>query len=520
MRSLTFKYALQVACPRVLLPYWQRLEASAWASRLAKGAFWSFSGTVVSRGLMLVSSILLVRMLGKHTFGEYGMLRSTIDMFAVFAGYSVGLTATKHVAEFRDSDPARAGRIIALCQMFAAGTGLAMGLALFLLGPWLAENTLSAPHLAGLLRLSSLVLLMVAISGAHDGALGGFEAFRATARVKFLVGLLSLPLLVGAAYTGGLLGLLWGLLLLRATHVFLSGIALRREAARFQVPIAFGGLAREWNVLWLFSLPAVLAALTFTPANWVCNTILVNQEGGYSQLGVYAAVLNLSFIVQAVNGTIAPAFLPLCVSNFGNHKPKFEFVNIVLPWAIGLVFTVPLICVPEVAGLIYGESFSGPSMNRTVVFIMFFTVIREHRQGIARNFVAGNYLWWSTLGNAFWAVLAIVGTYLLRHRGAEGMAAAFAIAYALNTIVFIPFYVAKRLCPKHLLFSKYALSVWLSIGLAASVSLMQAHVWTRASVLLLATLTISRCLVQWWKKLPETVDGSCKCRKDGSDPRA
>jgi O-antigen/teichoic acid export membrane protein len=61
-------------------------------------------------------------MLGKTGYGELGMIQTTVGMFGVFAGFGLGVTATKHVAEFRRSDPARAGRIIGLSSVFAVGT--------------------------------------------------------------------------------------------------------------------------------------------------------------------------------------------------------------------------------------------------------------------------------------------------------------------------------------------------------------------------------------------------------------
>ena len=69
------------------------------------GAFWSLLGTVVSRGLSLASSVFVARWLGKESFGEFGVLQTTVGMFAVFAGFGMGLTATKHVAELRQATP-------------------------------------------------------------------------------------------------------------------------------------------------------------------------------------------------------------------------------------------------------------------------------------------------------------------------------------------------------------------------------------------------------------------------------
>ena len=70
-------------------------------SRLADGVLWSFTGTAISRGLNLLAMVLVARMVGKVGFGELGAVQSTIGMFAVFAGFGMGITAMKHVAELR-----------------------------------------------------------------------------------------------------------------------------------------------------------------------------------------------------------------------------------------------------------------------------------------------------------------------------------------------------------------------------------------------------------------------------------
>ena len=158
-------------CPPVLKPWWDRVEASPLGYRLARGAFWSLAGALISRGLGLAAWIIVARVLGKEGFGELGIIQSTVGMFGVLAGFGLGMTATKHVAEFRATDPARAGRIIGMSAVVAfVSAGIMTGL-LFALAPWLADRALAAPHLAGLLRLGSLLLLFNALNGAQTGAL-------------------------------------------------------------------------------------------------------------------------------------------------------------------------------------------------------------------------------------------------------------------------------------------------------------------------------------------------------------
>jgi len=246
-------------CPPILRPALGRIESSPLGLRLAKGVFWSMAGAMISRGLMLSAAILVARILGRTVYGELGMVRSTVGMLGVFAGFGLGLTATKHVAQYRHSDPARAGRIISLSWLVAAVTGVLMALGLFSFAPWLAEHTINAPHLAGVLRIAALILFLNALNGAQTGALSGFEAFKTVASVNLTVGVISFPVLFGGAYFGGLVGAVWALAAILGVQWLLNHLALRREAQRCGVPLTFGDCGREWPILWKFSLPAVLA---------------------------------------------------------------------------------------------------------------------------------------------------------------------------------------------------------------------------------------------------------------------
>lgn len=179
LRSIVSTY-----CPPLLRPALDRIENSPIGLRLARGVFWSMAGAVISRGLMLVATVLVARMLGKTGYGELGMIQSTVGMFGVFAGFGLGLTATKHVAEFRQSDPDRAGRIIGLSGLFAMLTGGLMVLGLFIFAPWLAEHIINAPHLAGVLRIGAIILFISALNGGFTTGSDVFPTEIATFPVK------------------------------------------------------------------------------------------------------------------------------------------------------------------------------------------------------------------------------------------------------------------------------------------------------------------------------------------------
>jgi O-antigen/teichoic acid export membrane protein len=101
----------------------QRFNLSSFTRRLLTGAFWNTLGGVASRGLNIFVVVLIARILGKKSFGEYTIILNTMIMFQVFAEFGLGLTATKYVAQFRYAEPEKAGRIIALSTASAIAFG-------------------------------------------------------------------------------------------------------------------------------------------------------------------------------------------------------------------------------------------------------------------------------------------------------------------------------------------------------------------------------------------------------------
>ena len=215
--------------PKPFRQFLERAQSSPIAARLVHGSLWSLAGSLISRLLALAAAVFVARMLGKASYGELGIIQSTIGMFGALAGFGMGTTAAKFVAEFRSTDPAKAGNIIALSSIVSWSTGITLGAVLFFLAPWLARNSLAAPELSPYIQLSALLLLLNAVNGAQTGALSGFEAFRKIAWVNGLTGLLNFPLVVGGAMLFELSGVIWGMIIAQASW---PGIRHRSRPSR------------------------------------------------------------------------------------------------------------------------------------------------------------------------------------------------------------------------------------------------------------------------------------------------
>lgn len=397
-------------------------------ARFTRGAFWSLTGAAISRGLTLVAAILCARLLGKVGFGELGIVQSTVGTFGILAGLGLGLTATKFVAEFRERDPLKVGRILALTTVAALGCSATMAFLLIVLAPYLAGNTLGAPQLATPLAVGAGLVFFGALNGAQTGALAGFEAFRKIAYVNIGVGVASFPTIVVGVWRWGVTGAIWGMVAAMILNWILNHRALRQECSRTGIFYDFARCQREWRVLVEFSLPAFLASVVVGPALWVCNTLLVRQPNGYAQLGLYTAADRWRLLILFVPGSLFGMVLPVLSSLYGSADEmgfhRFFRTNLLLNLGLALVPAVAIATLALPIMSLYGRQFRA---GWAILIVLALAAIPEAISTIYMvRLICADRMWWRlALDLQLVVVLLLLARWWIPRWGALGMAAAY-----------------------------------------------------------------------------------------------
>jgi len=417
-------------------PLWQRIESSALGYRLARGTFWSATGAVSSRFFTLVSSVIVAHLLGRETFGKLGVIHGTVGMFAMLSSLGMGMTAAKYVAEFRKTDPARAGRIIGLSAMMAWATGTFFMLVLVVVAPWLATHTLAAPNLITPLRIGSGMLLLGAVIGAQSGALSGFEAFKETSHIAFITGAISLVSSVLGAWEFGLTGAVLALVLTQAMGALLYYLALRKKSRESSVPIRFSGAFAEARIIWRFSIPAVMGGAMVTPAFWACSAIIANTPHGYSELGLFNAANQWRVAILMFPTMLAGVALPMLSSLRAEADAKgyrnLLLTNVKISAGTSAAVAIVISCLSLFIMRTYGKSFA--SGYPVLIVLCGVAVIMATLDVVGQSIASEGRMWFGFALNAIWAMVLITSTWTLRNSGALGLALANLIAYGIHTL--------------------------------------------------------------------------------------
>jgi O-antigen/teichoic acid export membrane protein len=265
--------------------------------RFRRGIAWNLVATVASQGSTFVANILIASTIGQAQFGRYGIVLSTIQLLSAFSGLSLGYAATRYLAEFRDTDVTRAGRVYGNAKLGIYVLALLMAGALALFAGSIALHLLDAPDLKPLLRVAAVAVFFITVSGFRTGVLSGLEAYRELAWTSGLAAVCYLALCAGGAVVWGVEGAVAGLALSAIIQWLLVGQAVRDALKRFGIAASYQFGEEEAAIVRRFLLPGAISGLTAAPALWTAQAVLARSNSGFTEMALYTAAYNLMAIV-------------------------------------------------------------------------------------------------------------------------------------------------------------------------------------------------------------------------------
>ncbi len=413
----------------------QRIENSDIGRRMVSGAFWSFSGTAIAKFIVLVASILCARILGKTEYGEFGMIRSTINMFVVVGTAGMGLTATKYISEYRKVKKERIGSIFVLTNSFAIFMGLIVSLIILFAAPYLAEHTLKAPHLVNGLRLGALLLFISILNGAQNGTLAGFENFRSIA-LNTLYGSIAEAsfMLVGAwlyGVSGAILGFGCGFVVLFICNRF----SIHRTMQKEGISISYSSFRRsDLSLFYKFSLPAALSSLMVTPTFWIVRSLLV-RHNGFDELAIFEAADQWKVIILFIPSAISQVVLPILsgtIAEGGNKFWKVLKINLMLNGGVAFTLAIVVSLLSPWIMQMYGSNFVD---YYTLIYLAVSTIFTALANVVGLSISSRAKMWVGFGFNLLWAIMTIIFSLLFVSNGlgASGIALALLCAYAVHT---------------------------------------------------------------------------------------
>ena len=423
----------------ILAAYFRRFEPSL-QRRIVTGATWSIVGAGLASGLTMVSNIACARFLGAAHFGELAVVLATTTLLTTLFAAGLGMTASRYVAEHRNSDPKRAGTIIGLSWVTSIVTGAVTALLVLLLAPWLSREVLHASRLSSALSLAGLVRFFAALNGSQIGTLSGLEAFKTVALGNLVRGIGIILFVIVGAVLGGVAGALLGHVAAGAVSALFYQIAVRRECASRAITISYRFGREDLRILWRFTFPVLMTNLCFAPAAWWSNVLLANRSG-YSEVGVFNAVFQWQLVIMFFSNAISNIGLPM-LSNLRAERDPAKYkkclaMSLFLTSAPAVTIAVPVAICARFIMRLYGPAFEH---GATALALICLAAVL-----FAITLPIGHVIWSldATISAVLLALLRsgalVIASYALARGGATGLAGAYVIMGIIQTVAIVPF---------------------------------------------------------------------------------
>lgn len=422
---------------------WKSL-ANQWLPRgslrrtLAGGAFWSVAAAMSSGGLALIAGILFAQILGKMGFGRWGLVLATASAFSQFASFGVASTATKHVAELRNNDTARAGRTLALLLLVALASVSLAALVCTVLGGRLATRLYGDEELVLPLTLAGLMVFGMVGSLMLQGALAGFEAFAFIAKVNLAQGLLLLGVAVPLTQWLGVVGTVVGMSVAHWAAMLLCMLGIISRTRRHHMPLDFSSAWMERRILWHYAIPSLLTACVTAPAHILSQAMVAHHVSGIAAIGGYYAAVRWRDMVLFIPTAVRCVTLPMLANLKGNNEParflKALWANIALSGGIALAGAVPVCLLSTWIIGLYGPDFRADW--DLIVILAGSAVVQAANDVVTQVTTCLERVWWQFAIHVVYGAMLLGGSYsLVPTWGVRGLVVSLAATTVVHMIL-------------------------------------------------------------------------------------
>ena len=344
----------------------------------------------MGKGLSLIAGIVVARFLGSSLYGEYGTIKSTLLMIAVFSSLGLGYSATKFIAESKTSNDYK--RIIATHRIATFVTYVTSGVIALLLviGAKQVAIWLEAPHLAGALRLSSIAIVFNAINTTQSGELAGFGAYKELAKNNTIAGIFTFVLSIVLTYLYSFNGAIIALILSLIFNAILNKITITKCIG---TKLSIGNIDKQYiKEIVRYSIPIALQESLYSITHWG-NVMLLVKFADYTEIGISSAANQWMSVILFIPGALRNVALThLSASNKDKSRNKsilykllsINFVSTFVPFLI-------ILCLSGWLSRLYGESFDGLQLVLNVC--VFTAVVNSLTNVLTQEFMAHSKNW-------------------------------------------------------------------------------------------------------------------------------
>ena len=405
--------------------------------RLVSGSLYAFLTVVITQSFALATSILFARLLGAAGLGVLAVYVQVSSLVMAFVGLGLSVPTAKFVAELRTRSREELGDFVSTVFTITLVSAAMTSVASFALAEFIGLTVYASNDLVLMIRLSSVFLIVNAISYFSGAVLQGLQAIRTLSIISLIVEGLTVPITFGSLALFGLVGASVAGVILVAILACLTYGHARKILARERVTIRLRFSAREAKRLALFTAPLVASTLILHFA-FLAQTTVVALGLGYDDAGQFKVASILYRVLLFIPSAIGIPLLPMASELYATRTPERTRRNLTTLLRVACFVGVPIAtAVGFAAGPIivtlYGPEYA---VSAQLAFLLAISGFAEIASAVAVNFILGEGRTKALLtSDIIHAVIVVLSTsYFVGTLGLLGLGYAFIVSSTTHAI--------------------------------------------------------------------------------------
>jgi len=281
---------------------------------LVKDGFWAVGGSVILRGLSMLSGIILARFLGSSDYGAFTTLKGFLLTITTFSTLGIGYTATKFFAQYINKNESFFYSLYKYLVKLTFGFSLIIGVILFFISSIFAQNFLKEESLDIPVKILAISIIFNAVSFSQIGIISGLKKFKELSFLNLIIGIISFIITLGLTYFFGFYGSVYSLLIVSILNFLFNEIFLRRVLIKPQFNSEVIDEKLKKHII-KESIPIALQEISYSVTSWI-SPILLIKYSSYSDVANYNIVMQWNAIILFIPGALRNVVLShLSISN-------------------------------------------------------------------------------------------------------------------------------------------------------------------------------------------------------------
>lgn len=400
---------------------------------------WSLIGTVGTKVISLLSTVILARLMTPDGYGKYFYIISTIAFFIQIIGLSISAISTRNVAVLYEMSKEKCGRYISVSLLTATLLGIIGFLIMCLLISLFRNTKILEEYPASILYFVSISLITEILFSGISGVFSGLKIFRTINIIIIIISLIRILTCIIFFYIDNVNGSIfgWAVSSIFGLLISLSFLfhLLIHKGMRLYLP-KYTDSKEEIRLFFELAIPITIRSSVILLTFWIIQTMIQSEPIiGKSQLAYFSISNQWKGFVTYLPSIFITALLP-----FLSSRPKTDLIDNTVEFFnksksiiifLAIFLSILSILFSKVIINFYGAGFE--EIQMVLVILLIPTVFTSLNALYNQFFLSEGDVWKITVINILSScMMLIVFVSLMRFMT---LSISFAVAISFNELI-------------------------------------------------------------------------------------